>query len=85
MNAMISVRTVVVLLVVAGVLLLLWRLRPRPRKGIQPWQVRFSHPHEPSYSKTAYPDNMQRENAETRAAGEKPPDKTTVGQKKKRT
>ena len=63
-NAMISVRTVV-LLVVAGVLLLLWRLRPRPRKRIEPWQVPFKHPHKPSYSKTAYPDSVQREDAET--------------------
>ena len=61
---MISGRTVV-LLVVASVLLLLWRLRPRPRKGIQPWQVRFRHPHKPSYSKTAYPDSMPQEDAET--------------------
>ncbi|MBC8217721.1 MAG: hypothetical protein H8E73_04595 [Planctomycetes bacterium] len=84
MNAMISVRTVV-LLAVAGVLLLLWRLRPRPRKNIQPWQVPFSRPHKPSYSKTAYPDSMQREDAETPMAEQGPRDETTAGQKKSRT
>ncbi len=74
MNVLISERTVLVLLVVTGVLLLVWRLRPRPGKNIQPWQFRFKHPHKPSYSKTAYPDGMQREDAETPIAEQEPPD-----------
>jgi hypothetical protein len=80
---MISIRTVV-FLVVAGVLLLLWRLRPRPRKDIQPWQVRFSHPHKPSYSKTAYPDAKPQEDARVPVAEKGPHGQRTAERKKNR-
>ena len=81
---MFLVRTVVMLLL-PGVLLLLWRLRPRPRKDIQPWQVRFSRPHKPSYSKTAYPDGMPQEDASAPVAEKGPHSKRTAKRKKSRT